>query len=121
MSIIKEFLKHYKMFTTILTKFLKKNPKARVLIHCAHGSSRSGSIAISYIMKVEKKTFSQALDAVKAHRAKIKPIDAFQEQLTFWQEIGFKYYNEIDTDTKKKKLSYYRKSSSVKFVPKEQH
>jgi dual specificity phosphatase 12 len=52
-----------------------------VLVHCAAGVSRSGSIVTAYIMYKQKIPFEEALSLAKIARPFIDPNVGFQEQL----------------------------------------
>ena len=51
-----------------------------VLLHCASGVSRSGTLAVAYLMKTRKLSFEAAFDQVKQARD-INPNYGFQKQL----------------------------------------
>ena len=61
-----------------------------VLIHCMAGQSRSVSVALSYIMKREGVSDTEALAALRAHRSDAKPIAAFQEQLALFHRMQYR-------------------------------
>lgn len=52
-----------------------------VLVHCAQGVSRSGSIVISYIMRKQNISFNDALLFVKSKRPIVSPNNGFIKQL----------------------------------------
>lgn len=53
----------------------------KVLIHCAYGISRSGSILIYYIMRKYGKSYDEALEMVRNKRQIIKPNIGYERQL----------------------------------------
>ncbi len=53
----------------------------RVLLHCAAGSSRSGSVVIAYLMRFQHMTLQQALSTARRARPIIDPNAGFLEQL----------------------------------------
>ena len=53
----------------------------RVLLHCAAGSSRSGSMAIAYKMKKRKLSYEQAEKEIKEIRPIVLPNPGFTEVL----------------------------------------
>eukprot|EP01113_Clastostelium_recurvatum_P019745 TRINITY_DN2331_c0_g1_i6.p1 TRINITY_DN2331_c0_g1~~TRINITY_DN2331_c0_g1_i6.p1 ORF type:complete len:495 (+),score=123.65 TRINITY_DN2331_c0_g1_i6:46-1485(+) len=57
------------------------NSKAKILVHCAMGISRSSSIAIAYLMKKNKWSYETAHKYVKQARSCIKPNPGFTNQL----------------------------------------
>ena len=59
-----------------------------VLIHCAAGSSRSGTIATAYYMIKNNSTLADALRAVTRRRPKILPNEGFLEQLKRFEELN---------------------------------
>lgn len=66
-------------------EFLFQNEaKGKVLVHCAAGVSRSGSIIIAYLMKKYKLSFDQALELAKSKSPRIHPNDSFVSQLKSW-------------------------------------
>ncbi|KAI8810821.1 protein-tyrosine phosphatase-like protein [Cladochytrium replicatum] len=61
--------------------------KPIVLIHCAHGISRSGAIAVAYWMKRYGVGFDAALNAVKSRRPAMNPNVGFQAQLRKYETL----------------------------------
>jgi len=55
--------------------------KAKVLVHCLGGVSRSPSVVIGYLMQRDKVTFSEAYERVKSKRKGIRPNKSFEAQL----------------------------------------
>jgi dual specificity phosphatase 12 len=62
--------------------------KAKVLVHCLQGISRSGAVVVAYTMKRLNFTYGEALDAVRQARAIVMPNSGFEEQLELWGEMG---------------------------------
>lgn len=60
-----------------------------VLVHCAAGISRSGSMMVAYVMKRENMKFEDALNFVKQRRKKVWPNDGFVKQLKAFEEVLF--------------------------------
>ena len=52
-----------------------------VLIHCQHGSSRTGAFTLYYLIKHKKMSYQEALEYAKNIRAGIKPNPGFVAQL----------------------------------------
>ena len=68
-------------------KFIKEDPNRLILVHCVHGSSRSGRTVIFYLMKDKKWDYETCFNYVKERRNIIKPNEGFKRQL-------IEYYNE---------------------------
>ncbi len=60
---------------------LASSPDARVLVHCAAGSSRSGAVAVAWIIRQDRIPFSQALTRLQELRPVVLPNPGFAEQL----------------------------------------
>lgn len=58
----------------------------KVFVHCAAGVSRSASMVISYLMKLNGWTFQEAFDFVKQIRNVICPNSGFRKQLLEYQQ-----------------------------------
>ena len=54
----------------------------RVLVHCAAGASRSGTIAVAYIMATRRLAFAEALSSAQEIRPLIQPNQDFCRQLS---------------------------------------
>jgi protein-tyrosine phosphatase len=67
--------------------FIKEDPNRQILVHCVHGSSRSGSTVIFYLMKDKKWDYETCFNYVKERRNIIKPNEGFKKQL-------IDYYNK---------------------------
>lgn len=59
-----------------------------VLIHCAQGISRSGTIAIGYLMWRERLSFDTALAHVQQARALVDPNEGFTLQLKEFERLN---------------------------------
>ncbi|OMJ80961.1 hypothetical protein SteCoe_18668 [Stentor coeruleus] len=53
----------------------------RILIHCFAGKSRSASVVIGYLMKINLWTFEQALEYLREKRSIVDPNPGFASQL----------------------------------------
>ena len=60
---------------------LAAKPEAKVLVHCAAGSSRSGAIVVAWVMKQQRIRFVEALAFVQRIRSIVLPNPGFAEQL----------------------------------------
>jgi len=59
-----------------------------VLVHCAQGRSRSGSVVVYYVSRSEKQDIYAALKSVQAKRAMSQPNDHFMKLLLEMTEDG---------------------------------
>lgn len=59
-----------------------------VLVHCAQGMSRSGTIAIGYVMWRERLSYDTALAHVQQARPVIDPNEGFALQLQEFERIS---------------------------------
>jgi hypothetical protein len=69
-------------------RFIHQNRKIRrnVLVHCAQGKSRSGAVAVAYIMAIDSSmTFERALAFVQSKRAIVDPNRSFAAQLKVFE------------------------------------
>jgi protein-tyrosine phosphatase len=69
------------MYFNNFINFINKYKNENILIHCQHGSSRSGSFVIFYLMYFKKMTFDEAFTFAKNKRFCINPNDYFKNQL----------------------------------------
>ena len=63
------------------------NPRARILVHCAAGISRSASIVTYYLMKKNTMSFNQALELLRTKRGIVNPNPWYRSQLQDAQTI----------------------------------
>lgn len=66
---------------------IKSNPRARILVHCAAGVSRSASIVTYYLMKKHTTGFNQALELLRTKRGIVNPNPWYRNQLQDAQTI----------------------------------
>ena len=71
--------KYFDEFIQFIEKY--KTSDKNILIHCQHGSSRSGTFLVLYLMKFKKMTFEQALIYAKSKRYCINPNKGFRNYL----------------------------------------
>jgi protein-tyrosine phosphatase len=64
----------------------KTQRQCATLIHCHAGISRSASVAIAYLMKVEGMSFEEAHGFTKSCRRNIYPNSGFVKQLQEYQQ-----------------------------------
>lgn len=57
----------------------------RVLVHCQAGMSRSGAVAVAYVMKHSNLTYQEALNRVRSIRQCVCPNIGFAKQLETWK------------------------------------
>ncbi|KAH9612633.1 hypothetical protein KSS87_014601 [Heliosperma pusillum] len=72
-------------------QFLEKceNEKARVLVHCMTGKSRSPAVVIAYLMKCKGWRFVQSFQWVKEQRPSVELTQAVSEQLLEYEKMIF--------------------------------
>ncbi|MFX0091853.1 MAG: dual specificity protein phosphatase family protein [Candidatus Hodarchaeota archaeon] len=58
-----------------------------VLVHCAFGSSRSGTMAVAYILALEGKELDETIRLVQKQRPKICPNPGFIAQLEYFRKM----------------------------------
>nr|UBK24579.1 DSPTP1-like 1 protein [Chrysanthemum x morifolium] len=61
-----------------------------VLVHCFAGLPRSASIMTAYLMRSERLSVQDALASLRQSKPSVCPNDGFLEQLTMFQDMGFK-------------------------------
>lgn len=64
------------------------NNNQAILVHCAQGISRSGTIVIVYLMKKYNKTYEEALKQVQKKRSIVEPNKGFEKQLKEFEELN---------------------------------
>jgi protein-tyrosine phosphatase len=62
-----------------------RNSDATVYVHCRNGVSRSGMVAVAYLMKKDGLSRDAALTTIRAKRPEIRPNPAFMELLLAWE------------------------------------
>ncbi|KAK9691326.1 hypothetical protein RND81_09G189900 [Saponaria officinalis] len=72
-------------------QFLEKceKEKARVLVHCMTGKSRSPAVVIAYLMKCKGWRFAQSFQWVKERRPSVELTQAVSEQLLEYEKMIF--------------------------------
>lgn len=60
---------------------IRQNPKAKILVHCHMGKSRSASIVIYYLMRSRGWSFEEALEFLKNKRPLVSPNVWYTRQL----------------------------------------
>ena len=74
--------------------FIKEDPNRQILVHCVHGSSRSGSTVIFYLMKDKKWDYETSFNYVKERRNIIKPNEGFKKQLIDYYNANIAIVNK---------------------------
>ena len=74
--------------------FIKEDPNRQILVHCVHGSSRSGSTVIFYLMKDKKWDDETCFNYVKERRNIIKPNEGFKKQLIDYYNANIAIVNK---------------------------
>lgn len=76
-----ELAAHLPRTTRYIARALRSSPDARVLVHCAMGTSRSVAVVCGYLIAAHGLHPSQALEFVRARRAAAAPNRGFIDQL----------------------------------------
>ena len=71
----------------IAYKFIKKNSKNNILIHCKKGKSRSAALVVFYLMKENGWDYDTCIKYIRKRRSVANPNRGFKEQLK-------EYYNK---------------------------
>lgn len=71
------------------TQFIEKarDQNGKVLVHCWMGGSRSVSIIIAYLMKVDRIRYKEAIKLVQETRKQANPIPHFVEELKNYEKV----------------------------------
>lgn len=75
-----ELAEHLPRATAFISDALQ-DPRARVLVHCVQGISRSASVVCAYLIKIYGWTPAQAVQYVKSKRPIAEPNPGFVSQL----------------------------------------
>ena len=70
-----------KYFSDAINFIHENRKKHSVLVHCFAGVSRSATLVIAYLMRVNRKSFEENLSYVKSRRQCIEPNPGFCKQL----------------------------------------
>ena len=81
-----ENIKKYFDQTNAFIQKVKNQEHGKVLVHCQAGISRSPTIVVAYLMKVNKLTFNSATKMVLNIRSFIEPNFSFTNQLLDYEE-----------------------------------
>ena len=79
-------------------KFIKENKDKNIFIHCVFGKSRSGSVAIFYIMNEKKVDYNTAKQMVQKIRKIVNPNEGFEKELTSYYENFIKNKNNNESE-----------------------
>ena len=74
----------------IAYKFIKKNSKKNILIHCKEGKSRSAALVVFYLMKENGWDYDTCIKFIKERRPSISPNIGFVEQLKEYYDKNIK-------------------------------
>lgn len=77
------------MFPRFFDFTVRAGQRARVLVHCEVGVSRSASFAIAHVMRTERMRFYEAYRDVQARRAQVLPNVGFAAQLQRFEHTLF--------------------------------
>ena len=64
-----------------LAATLKRDPKAKILVHCRAGISRSASVVVYYLMRKNSMDYDTALRYLKERRPIVAPNEWYEKQL----------------------------------------
>ena len=73
--------------------FINENKNTNILIHCQHGSSRTGTFVLLYLIDKYNISYDTALEIAKKTRCGITPNDGFKNQLICWMNNRKKTLN----------------------------
>ncbi|KAI9464422.1 protein-tyrosine phosphatase-like protein [Lactarius psammicola] len=76
-----DILTHLPTTTSFIRGALAESPSNRIMVHCAMGISRSATVVIAYLIATTQMTPREALAAVRAKRAIVRPNRGFMSQL----------------------------------------
>ncbi len=76
---------YFDTYSNIVKRILT-NPKAQILIHCHAGISRSPTLIIAILAKLQGLNVQSAWDFVKSKRCCVKPNEGFKDQLLRWND-----------------------------------
>ncbi|KAI0251779.1 protein-tyrosine phosphatase-like protein [Lactifluus subvellereus] len=77
----KDILTHLPTTTSFIRDALAESRTNRVLVHCFMGISRSATVVCAYLIATREMTPDEALAAVRAVRAIVRPNGGFMSQL----------------------------------------
>lgn len=66
----------------------KARERGTILVHCMAGVSRSASVIVAYLMKIENLSVKDALSSLREASSKVCPNKGFMEQLQMFEEMG---------------------------------
>lgn len=66
----------------------KARERGTILVHCMAGVSRSASVIVAYLMKIESLSVKDALSSLREVSSKVCPNKGFMEQLQMFEEMG---------------------------------
>lgn len=66
----------------------KAREQGTILVHCMAGVSRSASVIVAYLMKIESLSVKDALSSLREASSKVCPNKGFMEQLQMFEEMG---------------------------------
>ena len=85
-----DLLPFFPLTCDFIERALTESKSNKVLVHCAAGISRSGAVAIAYMMFKEDWDFQTAWKKGQEGRKKMYPNLSFQTQLKVWdKELKF--------------------------------
>jgi len=98
--------------------------KGRIFVHCNQGRSRSATIVIAYLMRVNRWSYQQSLSFLQSKRPVCNPNDGFVQQLVYYEKelesfFGWNREEKVPQTRSKQQRSTSLNSSSHGKVAKE--
>uniref|UniRef100_A0A6B2LJQ5 protein-tyrosine-phosphatase n=1 Tax=Arcella intermedia TaxID=1963864 RepID=A0A6B2LJQ5_9EUKA len=84
------------------------NGGERVLVHCDAGISRSATMVIAFLIKIQNMTLPNALKFLKTKRPEVEPNHGFLYQLFSYEKSLY-----VDRDSTPFFLQYFRRSMYI--------
>ena len=86
-----DYLPHFPSILSFINDAIQTDDKKKVLLFCHAGVSRSGTIAVLYLMQKYDLTYHEALRRVKQARDVCEPNDHFRLQVLLFQAMGYTF------------------------------
>ncbi|MFX1535578.1 MAG: dual specificity protein phosphatase family protein [Promethearchaeota archaeon] len=103
-----------------------RNSGGVILVHCASGSSRSGTIAIAYLLALEGKGLDETIEIVQKQRSQVCPNPGFLKQLSYFHRMKrhlpdnglLEPFNKEEKNKIVKDLGLFGSLPEIKHIPK---
>ena len=83
-----DLLSHFDAGVAFIRSALASSPSARILVHCAHGQSRSATMVAAYLIADHGMSPTEACHFIAQHRPVTEPNQGFLLQLKLYAAIG---------------------------------